>query len=873
MRFKHGTRRKAAEYEKAIAAEWKKNKTFEKSVEKNSADNAYIFYDGPPFITGSPHHGTLLSSIIKDVIPRYQTMKGKRVERVWGWDCHGLPAENFTEQHLNGTVSRKAGGKPDDLIFKSGSETKNISLEEYNTTARDLMVANSALWESYIDRVGRWVDFRGAYRTMDKNFMESVWWAFKELYDKGKIYEGEKVIMYDTKFATPVSKAEVTMDDNAYQTVTDPSVFVKFRVKNDSESSVRLNKNSKVLFVCYSNIGRSQMAKAIYNKLSKSHNAESAGVGVYKEQPMGTTIGERNKIVGRELGIKNYTSTAQEVLLEKHDIDITDASRTQLEPEMLAKYDLVVNIAEKKQTPDWLRGENVIWWGIKDPGLVEERKDKKTASGNALIEIERRIRQLIAGKIIDDDIIDGAYLLAWTTTPWTLPANMALAVNPKMKYVEVEIDGEHLILAKDLAEKVLVDEKHQPLPYEIVREMSGKELVGLQYVPILPEMDSSVCSEISFKQNFEDAIRVIHEVARWREKQGFPAGRTWSLENTTSDNLLKEYGNKKSFYAIYNESTLIGAFILTSARDIEMWTSQPEKKSCYIDKFALLPEYQRCGYADEVLELLKNKIHEESFDSFRLSTGEHQPGLIRLYERNGFKKIGSWKSDTTGLNWFLYEWECENKTAHKVYAADFVEDEGGTGIVHIASAYGVDDYELAQANNIPTLHAIDDNGYYLPEFAAKLEQIGVRPTDETGIEVWAANKHIAKCLEGQGIVWKIDYIRHEYPFNPRSNQRIMYRAIPSWFFDIQGQKPLMLAKNENINWFPPHLKHGRFAKNIDQAPDWTLSRNRFWATAMPVWKGDKGTVKVVGSYAELAELSGQKLDDYHRPWVDKVEFD
>ena len=157
--------------------------------------------------------------------------------------------------------------------------------------------------------------------------------------------------------------------------------------------------------------------------------------------------------------------------------------------------------------------------------------------------------------------------------------------------------------------------------------------------------------------------------------------------------------------------------------------------------------------------------------------------------------------------------------------------------------------------------------------AEKLHELGVRDTDEHGIEIWAGNKFIAKILEEKGIVYKIEYIKHEYPFNPRSKQRIMYRAFPSWFFDVDGSKPLMLEQNENINWFPDHLKHGRFAKNIEAAPDWNLSRDRFWATAMPVWKGDKGTIKVVGSYDELYELSGKKLEDYHRPWVDEIEFD
>lgn len=527
MKFKSSSRRRALEYEKDWVERWKNDGTFEKSVEQRPADNSYVFYDGPPFITGVPHFGTLLSSIVKDAVPRYWTMKGKRVERRWGWDCHGLPAENFVEKQL-GIVDRRDIG------------TK-ISLEDYIVKARDSMVANSESWEGVIDRVGRWVDFKGAYRTMDKDFMESVWWAFKTLYDAGKIYEGEKVLMYDTKFATPVSKAEVTMDNEAYQTVTDPSAYVKFKQKPGQ----------------------------------KCHNGE------------------------------------------------------------------------------WTTGENT-------------------------------------------------YFIAWTTTPWTLPANMALAVNPKLEYAEVETDGERFVVAKKLVEQIFVDGKKQPLDYKIVREMSGSELVGLEYEPL---------------------------------------------------------------------------FDVESSAD-----------------------------------------------------------------------------------------------AHKVYGADFVEDEGGTGIVHVAPAYGEDDFELAKKNNIPVLHAIDDNGYYLPEFAEKLRAIGVRDTDDSGIEVWAANKFIAKCLEEAGIVWKIDYIRHEYPFNPRSKQRIMYRAIPSWFFDIQNAKPLMLAQNENINWFPPHLKHGRFAKNIEQAPDWTLSRNRFWATAMPVWKGDRGTIKVIGSYAELKELSGIELDDYHRPWVDDVEF-
>lgn len=501
MKFKANTRRRAKEYEKDLVQQWKKNKTFEKSVEMRPKDNSYVFYDGPPFISGVPHHGTLLSSIVKDAVPRYQTMKGKRVERVWGWDCHGLPAERFTEKKLG---------------IHSRQEVIEYGIEKYINATRENMIQTSSEWEDVIDRVGRWVDFKGAYKTMDKDYMESIWWAFKTLYEKGKIYEGEKVLMYCTLDGTPLSKAEVTMDAGAYQEITEPSVFVKFQLE------------------------------------------------------------------------------------------------------------------------------------------------------------------------------DGSTLLAWTTTPWTLPANTAVAVNKDVDYIEVKVGDEQFILAKDLVEKVLTDEKHQPLEYEVVRELKGKELVGQSYKPLL--------------------------------------------------------------------------------------------------------------------------------------------GVDR------------------------------GKNAHKVWHADYVETEAGTGIVHLAPAYGEEDFQLAKEEGFPTVHTIDQNGFFTEG-------------DWKGENVWEINKQIAKDLKERGIVWKIDYIRHSYPHCHRCGTKLMYRAHPSWFMDIDGQRELMLEKNQPITWFPAHVKNGRFEKTVLQAPDWNISRDRFWATAMPVWKSESGKVKVVGSYAELKELSGIELEDYHRPWIDDVTFE
>ena len=518
MKYQANTRRRALEYEKALIEFWKKNQTFEKSIEQRDIDNSYVFYDGPPFITGMPHHGTLLSSVTKDAVPRFWTMRGKRVERRWGWDCHGLPAENFVEKQLGITDRREIGTK--------------WPLATYIEKAKASMVANSEAWESTIERIGRWVDFRGAYRTMDKNYMESVWWAFKTLYEKGLIFEGRKVLMYDTKFSTPVSKAEVTMDNDAYQEVTDPSVFVKFKVVSEGE-------------------------------------------------------------------------------------------------------------------------------------------------------------------------LQGAYLLAWTTTPWTLPANLVLAVNEKLNYGLYQVGEEKIVTLVKTAAEVFEGE------YELLKELSGAELVGLEYQPLM--------------ENF----------------------------------------------------------------------SREERQ----------------------------------------------------------------------------------KDTYHVLTAEYVSDEDGTGIVHIAPAYGEADYDLALAHEVDFVDLLDEQGYYVEAAEKWLMDLGVRKTDENGIELWAANKIIAKMLLEKGIVYRIKYIKHEYPFNPRSKQRIIYRAFPSWFFNVTDSKSMLISENEKINWFPEYLKHGRFEKNIEAAPDWNLSRDRFFATAMPVWKGDKGSVKVVGSYDELYELSGVRLEDYHRPWVDEIEFE
>src|SRR3990167_5497987 len=198
---------------------WEKNKIFERSVEFRPKDNQYVFYDGPPFISGLPHYGHLLGSIAKDIIPRYWTMKGKRVKRIWGWDAHGLTVENKVQKEL-GIQNRR--------------DIESFGLDKFTEACYEYTSKISSEWSWYIDRIGRWVDMDNAYKTLDQTYMESVMWAFKELYDKGLIYEGVRTSLYCTVCGTPVSNFEIAMD-NSYKDVEDPAITVKFKIKTPGE--------------------------------------------------------------------------------------------------------------------------------------------------------------------------------------------------------------------------------------------------------------------------------------------------------------------------------------------------------------------------------------------------------------------------------------------------------------------------------------------------------------------------------------------------------------------------------------------------------------------------------------------------------------
>jgi len=483
--------------EEEVLAFWKEQQIFEKSLEKPAPKGEFTFYDGPPFATGLPHQGSLLSSVAKDFIPRYKTMRGYRVRRRWGWDTHGLPIESLVEKKLG---------------LKNKKEILSIGIETFNETARSMVLDYVHEWKRYIERLGRFVDFDNSYKTMDNSFIESVWWGLKEIHKKNRLYEGRKVLMYCPHCETPLAKAEIAMD-NTYKDLTEEAVTVKFKVRNP----------------------------------------------------------------------------------EKH-------------------------------------------------GLPEN-----------------------------------TYILAWTTTPWTLPGNVGLAVGPEISYALYEKDGVSLVAAKERAETLGLSNP--------AKEFVGKELVGIEYEPL---------------------------------------------------------------YTI-----------------------------------------------------AKAAAH-------------------------------------TGKKWM-------------VLPADFVTTTDGTGVVHTAVIYGEDDYALGLKEGLPMIPLLNPNGTYntdAPEFVH-------------GQYIKKAEPLIKEDLEKRGLMFARAMNTHSYPHCYRCGTALIYNAVSSWFINIQDVKQKLLSENEKITWVPEHLKHGRFKHILEGAPDWTISRNRFWASPLPIWKSPKGEVTVVGSLDELKQLTKKSGNTYY----------
>ncbi len=519
---------KLPQMEEEVLKFWNENNIFEKSIENRKDAHLYSFYDGPPFATGSPHYGHIVGSVMKDAVPRYWTMKGYKVPRKWGWDCHGLPIENIAEKELG--ISQK-------------KQIEEMGVDKFNEFCRTKVLKYVDEWKSVINRLGRWADMENPYKTMDLPFMESVWWVFKQLWDKGLIYEGHRIMHICTRCETTLSQSEVA---EGYKDIKDLSVIAKFELEDEP----------------------------------------------------------------------------------------------------------------------------------------------------------------------------GTYVLAWTTTPWTLIGNVALAIGQDIDYVKIGYNNEkgsteYFILSKAIYEKdkeklfPLVKELKEgeapPTSLIVIKEFKGKDLVGKAYKPLFD----------------------------------YYVGK--GLEN----------------------------------------------------------------------------------------------------EENGWK----------------------------IYAGDFVTTDDGTGVVHIAPAFGEDDAKMGEKYKLPFVQHVGMNGI-IKEEATDFAGMSVKPEKDhqsTDVEV-------IKYLAKNNLLFAKEKYEHSYPHCWRCDTPLINYATSSWFVNVIKFKEELLENAKNINWVPAHLKEGRFGNWLEGARDWSISRQRFWASVIPIWKCECGEIKVIGSVKELEEMSGKKITDIHKHIVDKITF-
>ena len=532
------------EIEREVLDFWKSDDTFRASIAQRDGADEWVFYDGPPFANGLPHYGHLLTGYAKDLFPRFQTMRGKKVDRVFGWDTHGLPAELEAMKQLG--ITEK-------------SEIEDMGIDVFNDKAKASVLAYTDQWQDYVTRQARWVDFERGYKTLDLGYMESVLWAFKQLYDKGLAYEGYRVLPYCWRDETPLSAHELRMDDDVYQDRQDPSVTVTFPL----------------------------------------------------------------------------TGAKAEAL-----------------------------------------------------GLTAVRA------------------------------------LAWTTTPWTLPTNLALVVGPDIEYVVL------------------------------------------------------------------------------------PAGPNGAADIHNGDDVAESAAHR---YLLARD--LVGGY----AKDL--------------------------GYesADEALAAVEASHRGADLEDV------HYDRLFDYYT----------DAETWGT-----------ESAWRILVDDYVTTTDGTGIVHQAPAYGEDDQRVTNAAGIPTILSLDDGGKFLPSV-----------TDVAG-QLWMdANRPLIRLLKEQGRMLREQSYVHSYPHCWRCRNPLIYKAVSSWFIRVTDIKDRMLANNEQITWVPENVKHGQFGKWLEGARDWSISRNRYWGSPIPIWKSDDPTYPRVDAYGSLEELerdfgtlphneNGEV--DLHRPYIDDL---